>query len=144
MKSKSLPDVVKVALANSVFIRRDKTVVGIALKKLGVEVSDSFRKFFETYQGPLGSSNTGFELSDICERSYSILKLTEICRDVHGFPKRFLVISDLVGNAAIVYDSKSDHVYTIDFEGTDQELIQGKLEPDWESFYDFLDFFFNF
>ncbi len=143
MKNEKLPNDVKAVLVDSVYKREDQALVGPALEKLGVEVVDSFREFFEVYEGPFGSSNTGFELLDLCDMSDdNIIASTEICRVEYGFPKEILVISNYLGNGVLVYDSERDLVFTIDFEGTDQELLQGKLTPDWKSFYDFLDFFF--
>ena len=138
-----LPDAVHKSLINPVYKRQEKGKVKEAIEKLGVNVSDVFKEFYETYQGPFGSSKTGFELVDIFDLSPNIISLTQVCREEYGFPKKFLVLTDLLGGGALVYDSEKDCVFNIDFEGADQDLIEGKLNPDWDTFYDFINYYFG-
>ncbi len=53
-----------------------------------------------------------------------------------------IVLSEEVADAVLVYDTKKDAVYVVDFERSDQELKEGKLEPCWRSFEEFLAFYF--
>lgn len=138
-----LPDAVHRSLLKPVYKRQEKEKVKEAFEKLGVNVLDVFKEFFETYQGPFRSSNTGFELVDLFDIDPNIISLTQICREQYGFPKKFLVLTDLLGGGAIAYDTEKDYVFNIDFEGTEQDLILGKLNPDWISFYDFLNYYFG-
>ena len=138
-----LPDIVHKKLLNPVYKRQKKEKVKENFEKLGVNVSIIFEEFYETYQGPFGSTNTGYELVDLFDLESNILNLTQICRKQYGFPKRFLVLTDLLGGGVLVYDTEKDFVFDIDFEGTEQELILGKLNPVWSSFYDFLNYYFE-
>ena len=138
-----LPEIVHKKLISPVYRRQEKTNLAKALIKLDVNASDVFKEFYDTYVGPFCSSKTGLELVDVFDQSPNIISLTKICREEYGFPKKFLVLTDLLGGGALIYDSDTDHVYNIDFEGADQDLIEGTLKPDWESFYDFLNYYFS-
>ncbi|MBS2027119.1 MAG: SMI1/KNR4 family protein [Deltaproteobacteria bacterium] len=122
--------------------RVDRARVEACLERLGVEVPRDFRDFYLRYEGAFGSSATGFELLDLCERSPSIESSTNEVHQVHGWPARYLVLTTYVGNGVLVLDCETASVFDVDFEGSDRELLQGKLAPRWKSFGDFLEFFF--
>jgi hypothetical protein len=131
--------------------RDDPSAVGRALARLGVDPPEVFVAFHERYAGVLGGP-TALELLDLCDGepdypydpSYpSIVAATELVRDMYGLPHQYLVISTLVGDAVLVYDTTTDLVYNMDFEGGDEELRQGVLEPEYRSFQAMLDFFFR-
>ena len=141
----SLPKLVSKKLINPVYKRKNKSNVDITLKALGVSASSIFKLFYELYEGPFGSEVTGFEVVDLfeCEpNEQNIISLTKICREEYQFPNKFLVLTELLGGGVLVYDTENDCVFNVDFEGSDQDLINGTLEPDWSSFYEFLDFYF--
>ena len=123
--------------------RTDPGPVGPAIFELGVAVPASFREFYEMYEGSFGNERTGFELMDLCEPSPSIVTMTQECREIHGWPPQFLVLSDDVGNAVLVLDASRDLVFNVDFEGGDEMLVQGTLEPQWPSFAAFLEDYFG-
>ncbi len=125
------------ALNDPAYARSDPGAVKSAVARLGCSGSASFRQFFETYAGPF-SGSTGYELLDLVDQDVNIVSQTEAARDVHGFPSRYLVISNYVGNAVLVYDCDTDGVFEVDFEGGDRELIAGTLAPRWATFADFL------
>jgi hypothetical protein len=116
--------------------------VARALKSLGCDPSPSFRSFYERHAGPFSSEHSGFSLLDVVDQDVNIATQTEECRTQFGFPKRYLVLSDLVGNAALVYDCVTDAVFNVDFEGADESLVAGTLEPRWDSFDKFLASYF--
>jgi hypothetical protein len=118
------------------------------LAALEVSPPRSFIEFFNEYEGVFGSSRTSFELCALCDAgeetnlSNCIPLATQSCRDVHGLPPQFLVISNMVGLAVLVYDTERDLVFTVDFEGGDELLKHGKLHPSFNSFSEFLEWYF--
>lgn len=61
------------------------------------------------------------------------------------FSESLLAITDCndVGEVTVL-DTLSNKLYTVCLEcGEDEDLLKGKLEPQWESFNDFLIDFFN-
>ncbi|PEC20102.1 immunity 22 family protein [Bacillus cereus] len=63
---------------------------------------------------------------------------TIIARKEHGFPNKYLVLTEMTANAALVLDSVTDKVYSVNFEGGDELLLSGKLKESWPTFYSFL------
>jgi hypothetical protein len=113
------------------------------LKRLGVPEGSLFHEFYCRYEGGFGSEYTGFMLMELCgEDQFTIEGASKICRQVHGFLNRHLVITDLVGDGMEVYDVVTNAVYSVDFEGGSDRLKEGTLEPTWDSFGAFLDFYF--
>jgi len=140
------------ALADPLFRRKDPAAVARALARLGVDPPRIFVEFHERYAGVLGSDNTGLELLDLCtgEPDYpyhpsdsSVVAATELVRSLFDLPHQYLVLSTELGNAVLVYDTTTDLVYNMDFEGGEQELREGILEPSFLSFQALLDFFFG-
>lgn len=107
--------------------------------RLGVSPTDSFVEFYRKYEGTFVSASTGFELADLVGH---VEELTLACREAHGFGRHLLVLSEECGDAVLVYDSEKDAVFAVDFEGTDELLREGSLEPRWSSFAEFLDWYF--
>lgn len=114
------------------------------LESLGIKPNSSAALFFSQYSGPFFSSNTGFTLLEIGGEDLreSIDFSTKIVQEKFAWPKRYLVISDLVANSVLVYDTISEGVFNVDFEGGDSMLLQGKLPADFVSFQAFLEWFF--
>jgi hypothetical protein len=132
--------------------RADPTAVGRALTRLGVHPPRDFVAFHEVNAGVIGSDHTGFELLDLCdgEPDYafdpsnpSVVAATELTREAHGLPPQYLVISSYLGNAVLVYDTTTDLVYDMDFEGGHVQLQEGTLAPSYPSFRAFLDDFYG-
>jgi hypothetical protein len=113
-----------------------------AFSRLGVVPQACFFEYCRTYVGPVGSDYTGLILSDLIEEQSSIEKSTVACRKHHGFRVHHLVISDLCGGAVLVYDCNTDAVLNVDFEGGQDRLFQGTINPQWLTFESFLEFFF--
>lgn len=68
----------------------------------------------------------------------SVVSQTKMLRETFAFPNRYIVISDYLANAVLVYDFETDAVFNMDFEGSDQALLAGNLEADWKRFDVFL------
>lgn len=138
----NLPTSVETALADPAYARGNPSVVATALARLGCSASKTFRDFYERYAGPFAGTG-GYELLDVVDGPENVATETEAVRSQHDFPARYLVISSYVGNAILVYDCETDFVYDVDFEGSDQDLLAGTLEPRWKSFEAFLADFFS-
>nr|WP_240515154.1 hypothetical protein [Bacillus wiedmannii] len=68
---------------------------------------------------------------------------TIIARKEHGFPNKYLVLTEMTANAALVLDSVTDKVYSVNFEGGDELLLNGELKESWPTFYKFLKEYFK-
>jgi hypothetical protein len=49
----------------------------------------------------------------------------------------------MTGNAILVLDTLTDHVYVVNFEGGDEKLHKGELKPSWLTFHEFLATYFD-
>lgn len=140
---RELPERVRQRLADPVHRRADAGCVARVAQDLGVTPHETFVAFYSAFEGPFSSSSTGFEMFDLCDLSGGVKPATELCRRQYSFPDELLVLTDLLGGEVLVYDSASDAVMRVDFEGGVEELLSGSLEPDWKSFYEFLDQYFS-
>ncbi len=139
-------------MLDPVYQRDDPAAVGRALRRLGVDPPRLFVAFYERYAGVIGSDNTAMELLDLGAgepdfpyhpSSPTVVASTELVREMYALPPQFLVISDYVGNAVWVYDTTTDLVYMMDFEGGDVDLREGVLEPMYPAFRALLDAMFG-
>ncbi len=55
---------------------------------------------------------------------------------------RYLRISSIEGEGSYFYDKETDAVYDVDWNQMD-DLVSGKLKPQWKSFYDFLEWYYG-
>ncbi|OAB35031.1 SMI1/KNR4 family protein [Paenibacillus glacialis] len=139
----NLPVGIEQILGVGTYKRQNRAEVHEALIRLGVAVSDTFREFYNKYSGPFWEEDVPFELLDIVEEKNNIESYTLISRKEHGWPKQFLVLSEMSTNAVLVLDTITDKVYKVNFEGGDELLIQGELKETWVTFQDFLKEYFN-
>lgn len=134
----SLPENVVNAL-NSPTFHRDDDDADAVLRRLDVMPSSEFRELYTTYIGPFWSDSLGIELADVSDGESNIETLTQQCRAQYGFPKRMLVLTQLsAGGTVHLLDTESDEVFVVDFEGGEDLLVKGKLEPRWATFAEFL------
>ncbi|MFP3666399.1 SMI1/KNR4 family protein [Priestia sp. SIMBA_032] len=140
---KMLPDKLNQALEGEIYIREGKTAVKDALARLEVKVSQTFTEFYNRYAGPFWEEYVPFELLDLVDQENNIEAYTLICRREYGFPKQYLILSEISANAALVLDALTDSVYIVNFEGGDELLLKGELEATWPTFSDFLKSYFN-
>ncbi|MGG3193085.1 SMI1/KNR4 family protein [Priestia aryabhattai] len=140
---KMLPDKLNQALEEKIYIREDKTLVKDALARLEVKVSQTFIEFYNRYAGPFWEEYVPFELLDLVDEENNIEAYTLICRKEYGFPKQYLILSEISANAVLVLDTLTDNVYIVNFEGGDGLLLKGELEATWPTFSDFLKSYFN-
>ncbi|WP_077357055.1 SMI1/KNR4 family protein [Virgibacillus halodenitrificans] len=138
-----LPERLDEVLGEEIYKREDSNLVQEALTRLGVNASDTFQEFYIQYEGPFWEEHVPFELLDITEEENNIESSTLTSRKVHGFPKQYLVLSEMSANAILVLDTVTDKVYIVNFEGGDELLLKGDLKETWSSFSDFLKAYFN-
>lgn len=114
------------------------------LESLGIKAGSPASSFFAQFDGPFCSQNTGFTLLALGDKNSRecIEFATAIAREKFGWPERYLVISDLLGNAVLVYDTVSEGVFNVDFEGGESLLFAGKLPAEFVSFQAFIEWFF--
>ncbi|PEZ27560.1 SMI1/KNR4 family protein [Bacillus thuringiensis] len=130
-------------LEEDIYKRADKEQVNEVINRLGVEVSDTFREFYYRFAGPFWEEHVPYELLDIIDEENNIEYYTIIARKEHGFPNKYLVLTEMTANAALVLDSVTDQVYSVNFEGGDELLLSGKLKESWSTFYLFLKDYFK-
>lgn len=138
-----LPERLDEVLGEEIFIREDSNLVQDTLIRLGVNASDTFQEFYIKYAGPYWEEYVPYELLDLVDEENNIESYTLISRKEHGFPKQYLVLSEMSANAVLVLDTVTDKVYTVNFEGEDELLLIGELKETWLSFFDFLKAYFN-
>lgn len=138
-----LPDKLDEILGEEIYKREDENSVGETLKRLGVDVSDTFKEFYNHYAGPFWEEYVPFELLDIADDENNIESYTLITRKEYGFPIKYLVLSEMSANAVLVFDTVTDKVYTVNFEGGDELFLRGELNETWSTFYEFLKAYFN-
>jgi hypothetical protein len=131
-------------LRSSIY-RRRRPLNPEVLRELGVAGDSAFARFYERYEGPFSSSNTGFCLLDVqpFDALGSVLDSTMAVRRQIDWPDRFLVLTDMLCHGVYVYDTASGKVFNVDFEGGHEELVAGELPPAHDSFEDFLAWYFE-
>lgn len=140
------PDSITLCAENMTLILSEyqrKTEIDIqAVEEIGLLRSDPLFQFYESNEGHFSSSNTGFCFLDIATDPKTYWDQHRIVYEEYGIPRRYLVISDLLGNAVLMYDTSTTAVYNVDFEGGDQMLIEGTLEPYFKTLSEFLKWYF--
>jgi len=106
------------------------------LKKIGVKPQSAFYEFYKRFK------NSASEL-------YNLEEILENYKNPHPlyaqYPqigKRYLQISSPEGEHSYFYDKETDAVYSVDWSQL-EELNAGKLKPMFNSFYDFLEWYYG-
>lgn len=133
------------SLAGHTFRRLAIDEAAAGLRRLGVAKDSQLGSFFLRYAGPLASPNTGFELLDLVgeKGQHSVESSTSLVRSRFAWPARYLVLTNFLAGGVMVYDISTEQVYDVDFEGGHALLKDGRLEPRYPSFVEFLRFFFG-
>lgn len=139
----ALPNCLEEVLEEDIYKREDKDQVNKVINRLGVEVANTFREFYYRFAGPFWEEHVPYELLDIIDEENNIEYYTMIARKEHGFPNKYLVLTEMTANAALVLDSVTDKVYSVNFEGGDELLLNGELKESWPTFYMFLKEYFK-
>ena len=110
-----------------------------ALKALGINANTSFYEFYCRFKGVFDSTK-GDEL-------YTLDQIIEDAKSgFHSdkYPeigKRYLQITSIEGEGSYFYDKETDAVYDVNW-GEEADMISGKKEPWFNSFYDFLEWYY--
>ncbi|MFG6324028.1 MAG: hypothetical protein K1W41_22100 [Lachnospiraceae bacterium] len=127
-------------------IRSNFEEVRKAFDRLNVIVPEQVKNFYYNFAGPFGQRPFGgITLLDITDDNPNIESITQICREEFKFPTQYLVVTDYcdVGDVTIL-NTLTGELYKVCLEcGEDEELLDGKLEPTWKCFNDFLIDFFD-
>ncbi|PFZ55215.1 SMI1/KNR4 family protein [Bacillus wiedmannii] len=143
IRMQALPNCLEEVLEEGIYKREDKDQVNEVINRLGVEVSNTFREFYHRFAGPFWDEHVPYELLDIIDEENNIEYYTIIARQELGFPNKYLVLTEMTANAALVLDSVTDKVYSVNFEGGDELLLNGELKESWPTFYVFLKEYFK-
>lgn len=138
----AIPDGIERELIDQVWKRAAQTGLNAAFLELGVSVSDPLREFYSRFWGPFRSEVNGYELLDVIEQDESIVTNTRVLRQEFQFPDRYLAISAMSGHSVLIYDKLSGGVFDVDFEDGDRLLLEGKLLPRWQSWWQFAEEYF--
>lgn len=138
-----IPSNVESKLCEVIWLRSRDSQIADALAELGVSPESEFAKFYAKYWGPFRSNQTGIELLDLVEQKESVLTNTRLVRKEYNFPDQFIVVSSLLGGGVVVFETTTGKVYDVDFEGSDELLIEGKLPPTNNSWNEFLSHYFR-
>ncbi len=110
--------------------------VAKALEFLKVNKDSAFYDFFlRDFDSPKGKGEeleaiTAIITDDYWEDEYP------------GISKRYLRISSIEGEGSYFYDKETDAVYDVNW-GEEADMIRGKKEPWFDSFYDFLEWYYG-
>lgn len=130
-------------LADPAYRRKDLARLEESLAALGTPVPEAFAGFYRRYVGPFTSPTIPFVLLDVGAAAPTVLHSSLTCRREYGWPPKFLVLTEVLDNQVLVLDAESNQVLRVDFEGRDQQLLEGTLEASWPSFEAFLAEFFQ-
>jgi len=139
----SIPSVVEQKLSEGLWRRGRDSNVDVALTSLGINQESDFADFYRQFWGPFHSSHVGHELLDIVEQDESIVSATQTVRNEFGLADRFIIVSCLTGLSVLVYDKESEMIFDVDFEGGEELLDSGKLDPRWGTWSQFLIAYFS-
>ena len=105
------------------------------LEKLEIRTDSIFYEFYLTFRS---TGEELYELNDILE-DYKNPFWQEQYPNIQD---RYLRISSIEGEHSYFYDKETDAVYSVDWNQMD-DLLSGKLKPQWKSFYDFLEWYYS-
>src|SRR5262249_31051029 len=134
----------EIALADPRYRRQQPELVDPAFDRLTNERCQLLREFFRRFEGPFSSEVTGCLLLDIVRGGkQSIVAITESVRSQFGLGCEWIVISDYLANSVIIYNTGSQHVFDLDFEGGLNLLERGELKSEWGSLEDYFTWYFQ-
>ena len=106
---------------------------------LGIKnVNSSFVDFYSFVIGPTGKGEPLYDLEQII-KDYENPFWKE---QYPNITDNYLQISSIEGQGSYFYDKETDAVYDVDWSQMD-DFMAGKLEPMFNSFYDFLEWYYS-
>jgi len=105
------------------------------LNELNIKKNTDFYEFYKLFRS---TGTELYELNEILE-DYKTPFWGEQYPNIQD---RYLRISSIEGQGSYFYDKETDAVYSVDWNQMD-DLVSGKLKPQWKSFYDFLEWYYS-
>ena len=114
------------------------------LKYLDVKKDKAFYEFYIN-----GLNESKFSIPEEADNLYGLDEIYENYQNPHPlyvkYPqigKRYLQISSSEGEHSYFYDKETDAIYSVDWSQLD-DFNDGKLKPMFNSFYDFLEWYYS-
>ena len=125
-----------------VVLRKDALQAFQALMQMEIDKESEFGEFYTRYRGGFISSEPRPELLDIAGPAIpAIPDQTAYVLDRYELPEEFVALTSDESEGMYLYNKNNKSVY--DFSvGQSQDLINGKIQPRWNSFNEFLEWFF--
>jgi hypothetical protein len=118
-------------------------------KNLGIiNIDSAFVDYYSIFAlPPLGNGDELLSLQEIVdEYNEPYFWWDDIDEDIKqkfpDAPKRYIQFSSIEGGGSYFYDNKTDKVYNVNW-GEEEAMITGKLKPMFNSFYDFLEWYYD-
>jgi hypothetical protein len=123
---------------NSLKVKREILAI---LKAEGIDENSSFAEFMSTYEGEFYGEegvmiNVGIDLIDK-EQS-----LTRHLQNTYNIPTNYLPLFNLEVDDFLFYNKLNDSVTLVE-AGNLEPFLNGKIAPQWNSFEEFLLYFFD-
>lgn len=112
------------------------------LDKMNINKNTAFYEFYNTYIGIDSSEQEDADLMYSLDEIYENYKQPFWSDKYPNIQKKYLRISSIEGQGSYFYDKETDAVYDVDWSQMD-DLMAGKLEPLFNSFYDFLEWYYD-
>jgi len=111
-----------------------------ALNEIGIQDNTTFYEFFINYAEE--SFNEEADLMYALDEIYEDYKNSFWSDKYPNITDRYLQISSIEGEYSYFYDKETDAVYGVDW-GEMDDFMAENLEPEWKSFYDFLEWYYS-
>jgi hypothetical protein len=138
-----LPTKLKQKILVSMSGRQNPTLVDQAVSDLGVALPEDALEFYRLFPGPMGTDTMGYQLLDMVNDNPSVKSITQVMRKKFNLPAEWLAISDLLAGGLLIFNTKTNEVYDVDFEGTLERVLGGRASPTWTTFTELLEVFFS-
>lgn len=141
-----IPESLKSRLAlqaedNRYVLRREDELplVRECLAELGLSDRDEIGEFFLAYRASAihRVGGFGFELQDICSPVRSLKLNTDYIVENWGMPPDVVLLSGFEAEGGCFYWKRNKAVYDMSVHKR-QDMLEGKLKPDWPGFFAFL------
>lgn len=118
---------------------RNLATVKEYLGNLNIDLESNFAKFFLLGKaGPYFTNQDTKDLEDLNE----IIELTSYVAKEFKIPDSYVSIGSTDGESLLLYNKNNDSVFYIGWNEV-QDLINNNIKPTWESFDEYLTFYFS-
>ncbi|NBN67361.1 hypothetical protein GWI99_06640 [Proteus sp. G2609] len=117
-----------------------------ALLSIDVDIDSDFAQFYlhvEDCPTFLGQNREIYQIGWFLINSNDYLLILKSTHDVLKLPKEYLPLDNFEGEYGYFYNQKTGEVIGLGLGQELRDFIAGKLKPQWPSFNDFLEFFFD-